>query len=131
MLQQQIHHHQDEIQTLQTQVSHEYHVGFTHGHLRGSEEAMSMSLGCGPSDNPGNPSTHEHCEPCDPYNHHEDWEHCGHRKTHDPDEAEVEDLWHAIHESHHEVWPTRPAETPGAGPLRNPSHSASCQASSS
>jgi hypothetical protein len=98
MLQQQIRHHQDEIQTLRTQASQEYHVGFTHGHSRGFEEAMSMSLGGGPSANPGDPSTREPREPRNPCNRCEDWEHRGHREMRDPDEAEAEDLRHTIHD---------------------------------
>jgi hypothetical protein len=131
MLQQQICHHQDEIQTLQTQASQEYSMGFTHGRSCSFEEAMSMSLGHGPVTNPGNPSTHEHHEPHEPHNHHEDWECCGNRKACNLNEAEVEDLQCTICESHHEVWPTRPAETPGAGPSCDPSCSAPHQASSS
>jgi hypothetical protein len=90
-----------------------------------------MSLGGQPSANPGNPSTHEPRKPRDPRNHREDWERHGHRETHDPDEAEAEDLRHTIRESRREVLLPRPAGTPGAGPSRNPSHSASHQASSS
>jgi hypothetical protein len=134
MLQQQIRHHQDEIQTLRTQASQEYHVGFTHGRSRGFEEAMSMSLGGGPSANPGDPSNRERREPReprDPRNRREDWERRGHRETRDPDEAEAEDLRHAVRESRREAPPPRPAGNPGAGPSRNPSHSVSRQASSS
>jgi hypothetical protein len=90
-----------------------------------------MSLGGGPSANPGDPSTRERREPRDPHNCREDWEHCGHRETHDPDEAEAEELRHTVRESRHEVPLPRPVGTPGAGPSCNPSHSASRQASSS
>jgi hypothetical protein len=89
-----------------------------------------MSLGGGPSTNPGDPSTRECCEPHDPRNRREDWEHHGHRETCDPDEAEAEDLRHTIRESRCEVQLPRPAGTPGAGPSHNPSHSASRQTSS-
>jgi hypothetical protein len=76
MLQQQIRHHQDEIQTLQTQASQEYSMGFTHGRSCGFEKVMSMLLGCGPVANPGNPSTHEYRKPHEPCNCHEDQERC-------------------------------------------------------
>jgi hypothetical protein len=90
-----------------------------------------MSLGGGPSANPGDPSTRECREPRNPRNCHEDWECRGHRETRDPDEAEAEDLRHTICESRREVLLPRPAGTPGAGLSCNPSHSASRQASSS
>jgi hypothetical protein len=131
MLQQQICHHQDEIHTLQMQLSQEFNVGFTHGHSHGFKEAMSMLLGHRPSANPGNPPVHERREPHEPRNRCKDRECCMMRDPHNLDEREAKDLWHAIGESCHDARPARPVETPGAGPSHDPSCSAPCPAVSS
>jgi hypothetical protein len=55
----------------------------------------------------------------------------GPRDPHDIDEAEAEGLRHTLQASHHNAQRNQAKDTSGAGPSRDPSHSASRQASRS
>src|SRR5271169_3636411 len=44
MLQQQVRHHQEEVNSLRRQISQEYDVGYTHRRAKGFEEAMAMAI---------------------------------------------------------------------------------------